>query len=69
MIKLIDTYGYRISDLERILNQNSSWKLITFGSNKYHTNGMGMMVRPMEKYNHFMVVESIGDDVGEFKID
>lgn len=68
MIKVIDTYGMRLEEIEDCLNRNSSWKLISFGNNYYRTNGMGLCVPPRTMENCFMVVESIGDDVKEFEL-
>ena len=68
MIKVIDTYGMRLEEIEDCLNRNSSWKLISFGNNYYRTKGMGLCVLPRTMENCFMVVESIGNDVKEFEL-
>lgn len=69
MIKVIDTYGMRLEEIEDCLNRNSSWKLLSFGNNHYRTSGGGWGGPPHRKIeNCFMVVESIGDDVKEFEL-
>lgn len=73
MIKVVKIDGRKPSEIEEMLNNNPSWKLITFGTTKYSethqiktSRGNIMTSDPPKKYN-FMVLESIGDKIVEFK--
>jgi hypothetical protein len=68
MIKVIKINGFDLEDIEMALNKNSSWKLLSFGSNYHWSKGIGLCVPPKKHDDNFMVVESIGDDVKEFEI-
>lgn len=68
MIKIIDIGGFRIQEIEDVLNQNPDWELVSFGENSYMTRGMGLCVPPKRVSNYFMAVKPVVENPKEFEI-
>lgn len=68
MIKIISIDGLACEEIEDLLNKNSDWQLVSFGTNTYHTRGTGWGgPPPRDVPTYFMAVKPIVENPKDFE--